>query len=329
MPTNVPPQYKEAEQRFRTARSTEEKLACLREMYALLPKHKGTEKLQADIKTRMSKLQETSDRQKKKRGFDPYHVAKGEAHQIVLAGAPNSGKSSFVAATTHATPEIADFPFTTQLPLVAMMPVLDLQFELVDTPPVPEGGMPPWFPNLIRQADAVLLLCDLSRDEGPFETQSIVDQLQAARVHLDPVTHELREDGSCSRRTLLVATKSDAAGAAQRLEDARTLLGDRFRFFVVSAARGEGLDAIGLALFEALDIMRVYTKQPGHAADHSRPYVMLRGTRVRDLAERIHKDLAATLRYARVWGPSASFDGQEVHGDHILSDGDVVEIHAT
>lgn len=329
MPTNVPPQYKEAEQRFREAQTTEQKIACLREMYALLPKHKGTEKLQADIKTRMAKLQETSDRQKKKRGYDPFHVAKGEAPQIVLVGAPNAGKSSFVAATTNATPEIADFPFTTQLPLVAMMPVLDLQFELVDTPPVPEGGMPPWFPNLVRQADAVLLLCDLSRDDGPLETQAIIDQLERARVRLDPLRHEALEDGQCSRRTLLVATKTDAPGAAGRLEDVRTLLGDRFRILPVSSDANQGLTEVGLALFEALEIMRVYTKQPGHPADRERPYVMPKGCRVRDLALRIHKDLAASLRHARLWGPSAVFDGQEVHGDHRLADGDVVEIRAS
>jgi len=328
MPTNVPPQYKEAEQRFREAETTEKKIACLREMYALLPKHKGTEKLQADLKTRISKLQEAADRQPKKRGFDPYHVSKGEAPQIVLAGAPNSGKSSFVAAVTNAAPEIGDFPFTTQLPLVAMMPVLDLQFELVDAPPIPVGGMPPWFPNLVRQADGVLLLCDLSTDEGPYDAQSIIDQLGAARVELNRETQESFDDGRAIRRTFVVATKVDAPGAAARLEDARTLLGDRFRIFPVSAEANQGLPDIGLALFEALGIMRVYTKQPGHPADRQRPYVLPKGQRVRDLAARIHKDLAASLRHARVWGPSAAFDGQEVHGDHVLEDGDVVEIHA-
>jgi ribosome-interacting GTPase 1 len=328
MPTNVPPQYREAEHRFREARSTEEKIACLKEMYAILPKHKGTEKLQADLKTRMSKLQESSERQQRKKGFDPYHVAKGEVAQIVLVGAPNAGKSSFVAATTNARPEVAEFPFTTQLPLVAMMPVMDLQFELVDTPPVPEGGMPPWFPNLVRQADAVLLLCDLSNDDGPFEAQAILDQLEAARVHLDRSRHELLDDGHCFRRTLLVATKTDAPGAAQRLDDLRTLLGDRFLVFPISATMKEGLEPVGLALFDALGILRVYTKQPGRPADHDRPYVMLKGTRIRDLALRIHKDIAASLRHARVWGPSAVFPGQEVHGDHTLLDGDIVEIHA-
>lgn len=328
MPTNVPPQYKEAEQRFRDARSTDEKIACLKEMYALLPKHKGTEKLQADIKTRIAKLQDSSEKQQKKKGFDPYHVSKSEVPQIVLAGAPNSGKSSFVAATTRAKPEIAEFPFTTTLPLVAMMPVLDLQFELVDTPPVPPGGMPPWFPNLVRQADGVLLLCDLSNDDGPFDAQSIIDQLDAVRVHLHAEQHQIREDGHFFRRTFLVATKTDAPGAAQRLEDARTLLGDRFRVFAVSAEMNEGLEAVGLALFDALSILRVYTKQPGHPADKDRPYVMPRGTRIRDLAARIHKDLASSLRHARVWGPSAAFPGQEVHGEHELLDGDVVEIHA-
>jgi ribosome-interacting GTPase 1 len=328
MPANLTPQYKDAEQRYKQAKTPEEKLACLKEMLSIMPKHKGTEKLQADLKTRIAKLEDAEERQQRRKGHDPYHVPRGEAPQIVLAGAPNVGKSSFVAATTNAHPEIGDFPFTTQLPLVAMMPVLDLQFELVDTPPVPENGMPPWFPNIVRQSSAVLLLGDLSRDEGPFEAQAILDQLERSRVHLTRSQHEMRDDGTCFRRCLLVGTKSDAPGAPERIEEYRILFGERLPVFATSAKAREGFREVGQALFDALGIIRVYTKLPGHPPDMKRPYVLPDGSRVKDLAARIHKDLVATLKHARIWGTTAAFGGQQVHGEHVLGDGDIVEIHA-
>jgi ribosome-interacting GTPase 1 len=87
-----------------------------------------------------------------------------------------------------------------------------------------------------------------------------------------------------------------------------------------------GIDELGRRTFAALDIVRVYTKQPGKSADRATPFTLPRGATVGDLAARVHKDLAASMKHARIWGPSA-FEGQVVHGDHVLAEGDVVEIH--
>jgi hypothetical protein len=94
----------------------------------------------------------------------------------------------------------------------------------------------------------------------------------------------------------------------------------------VSARSGAGLERLARCTFEAFGIMRVYTKQPGRPRDDSAPFALPLGATVGDLAERIHKDLLDTMTFARVWGASA-FDGQSVQKDHVLAEGDIVEIH--
>ena len=118
MPANLPPDYKAAERRFREAKTTEDKIAALQEMMAIIPKHKGTDKLRADLRRRLSKLKaEQAQPSKKGRKGPSYHIPKEEAPQVALIGSPNTGKSAFVTATTNATPEVANYPFTTRVPL--------------------------------------------------------------------------------------------------------------------------------------------------------------------------------------------------------------------
>src|SRR5438093_12551271 len=167
MPANLTPQYKEAEQRFRQAASHEEKLETLREMLALLPKHKGTEKIQADLRRRFAKLEEegASGKRAGPQRFDPGHVNREGAGQWVLIGSPNAGKSALVRALTHAHPDVAPYPFTTRAPLSGMMPFEDVQMQLVDTPPVAPNHTQPYLANLVHSADGVLLVLDLASDD--------------------------------------------------------------------------------------------------------------------------------------------------------------------
>src|SRR5512138_1275052 len=331
MPANLTAQYKTAEERYRHAVTYEEKLDALREMIALLPKHKGTEKLQADLRKRLSKLEDEEAHVAKSghRGPDPGHVHKEGAGQWVLVGPPNAGKSSLLGALTHAHPEIADYPFTTRAPQPGMMPFEDVQVQLVDTPAVAAGHTEPWLPNLAHNADGLLLVLDVAADDVDEAARALRELLERARV-----VPEGREPGpgasplTVKRPVLVAGNKCDEDGDGTFAALAREAVGADLPWFAVSALRGDGLDALRPALFERLRRIRVYTKEPGHKPDHGKPFVLPGGATVHALAELVHKDVAARLKFARIWGANARFDGQQVDRHHVLADRDVVELHA-
>src|SRR6266545_8358871 len=186
MPANLTAQYKAAEERYRQATEHEPKLDALREMLALLPKHKGTEKLQGDLRRRISKLEEEGAHVAKSghRGPDPGHVKKEGAGQWALVGPPNGGKSSLLAALTHAHPEIADYPFTTRVPQPGMMSFEDVQVQLVDTPAVAVGHTASWLPTLVRSADGVLVVVEVEADEPEEGWRAVAELVEHARVWL-------------------------------------------------------------------------------------------------------------------------------------------------
>jgi ribosome-interacting GTPase 1 len=330
MPANLTAQYKEAEARYRSAVGHQEKEDALREMIALLPKHKGTEKLQGDLRKRLSKLEEEDTHAHHPgRRAEIGHVAREGAGQWVLVGPPNAGKSSLLEALTHAHPEIADYPFTTRDPLPGMMAFEDVQVQLVDTPAVTASHLEAWLPALVRGADGVLVVLDLTADDLEEGLRVVLSLLERARVR--PSSRPAAPDASpltVVRPVLVLANKrdlDDADGTFAAL--AREAVGADLPFLPVSAARGDGLDRLRPLLFRELHRIRVHTKEPGHPADTGRPFVLAEGATVHDLAERVHGDVAAKLRFARLWGPGAKFEGQQVDRTHPLHDGDVVELH--
>ncbi len=330
MPANLTPQYKEAEERFRTAVTREEKLVALREMMALLPKHKGTEKLQADIRRRMAKLEEEAEQGARggARRADPGHVRREGAGQWVLIGPPNAGKSALLAALTHAHPEVAAYPYTTHVPLPGMMPFEDVQVQLVDTPAVSALHGEPYMTNLVRNADGVLLVVDPGADDVDEALAACRALLERARVW--PRARPLPPDASpllVVRPVFLVLNKADEDRDGTFAELARAAAGDELPVFRVSAEHGHGLEELRGRLFADLGRIRIYAKEPGHKPDFARPFVMDAGATVHDLARTVHKEIAEHLRFARIWG-HARFDGQQVDRDHVLSDRDVVELHA-
>jgi ribosome-interacting GTPase 1 len=350
VPANLTPQYLDAEQRFKEAATSAEKLKALRHMMAVIPKHKGTEKLRAELRRKLSRLQDEIEAERRRKGGgrpDPGHVPHEGAGQIALVGAPNSGKSSLVAALTAAHPKIANYPFTTLEPQSGMMDFEDVQVQLVDTPAVSREFMEPWLSELVRRADRVLLVVDLGSDAVLEETETVFARLGERRLRLvpplpdrdDEEPHEHAEDSGSSRdvdqiETLVAANQCDRPGASERLELAREILDvglgsplPDHALCRVSAATRDGLDVLPRVLFEALRVVRVYTKAPGHKPDHHKPFVLPHGATVLNLAETIHKDIAASLKFARLWG-SGRFDGQAVQRDYVLQDRDIVEIHS-
>ncbi len=330
MPANLTPQYKEAEQRFREATGHEEKIAALREMLAVMPRHKGTEKLYADLRRRLAKLEEESEHGGRGGAHrtDPGHVRREGAGQWALIGPPNSGKSTLLAALTHAHPEIAPYPFTTRVPLPGMMPFEDVQVQLVDTPAVTAQHGESYMVNLVRNADGVLMVLDPTADDLAAAVASLGALLERARVW--PTAVPLSADAppfAVVKPVRVALNKRDLDPDGVFAALARETLDGAWPVDAVSAAHGDGLEALRPRLFHDLGRIRIYAKEPGHKPDQVRPFVLPVGATVHDLAVAVHKDIAARLRFARLWG-HARFEGQQVDKDHELTDRDIVELHA-
>jgi ribosome-interacting GTPase 1 len=326
---NLTPQYHDAEERFKRATDHTEKLAALREMIALLPKHKGTEKMLAHLRKQLSKLEDEALAPRGGHGHrvEVGHVKREGAGQWVLLGSPNAGKSSLLAALTHAHPEVGLYPFTTRVPLPGMAAFEDVQVQLVDTPAVAEGHTEPYLPNLAHDADGVLLVVDVGADDADEAARLLHDLLARARVW--PRSRPLPADAPSflqPKPVLVLGNKSeDDDGTFAAL--AREAVGPDLPFFPVSAVTGAGLEALREVLFRELNRIRVYPKEPGKKPDFERPFVLPDGATIHDLAVHVHKEIAERLKFARIWG-HAKFDGQQVDRHHVLADKDVVELHA-
>ena len=330
MAVNLPPQYHDAEARYKKGRTAEEKLVALREMWVILPKHKASEKVQVILKTKISELTDEIEQAKsgpRKAPPGTVRIPKQGAGQIAFVGPPNAGKSQLLTKLTKATPTVAPYPFTTRDPQPGMTEFEDVRIQLVDLPPITADAYEPFITDLTRSADAAVLFLDLANDDGPAETQAVIDRLKQARRELVPVRPTGDDDPTTYFvPTLLVATKCDDEAADLRLEMARETLGDRFPWHVISAERGDGLPELREKLFKLLNVMRIYTKQPGKPADTGSPFTCPVGSTVAELAGCVHNDLEETVKSARVWG-SGAFDGQTVGRDHVLREKDVVELH--
>ncbi len=323
MPANLTPQYRAAEAKFKAARTTDEKKAALEEMLATIPKHKGTEKMQADLKRRMARLRQEEETRSTKHSHVVHVDLEGVA-QVVLLGPPNSGKSALLGALTRAEPNIADYPFTTTYPQPGMLVFEDVQIQLVDLPPVAAEHMDSWMPNVVRGADAALLVVDPTSAELPEDVEIVRQRLADVRI---PLVGDLPEDADyrdTPLATLMVVTKVDRA-RPEDVEVIRELYGDAYPVLEVSVTARTGVEALKVAIWRRLQLVRVYAKPPGKPADHHDPFVLPAGATVVDLAERVHRDLAANLGFARVWG--AKLDGQRVARDFELRDRDIVELH--
>ncbi len=319
MPANLTPEYKQAEERFRQAKTPEEKLLCLEEMLATIPKHKGTEKMQADIKTRIAKLRrELSAAKSSGKRTDWYSVEKQGAGQVVVFGAPNSGKSALINRLTGLATEVAAYPFTTTRPLAGMMPFEDIQIQLIDTPPMVQDS-PTWLFHILRTADLLCWTIDLSDDSVLETTEQIQQLLRQNRIGFN------QEDGFSVKPIIRLGTKVDDQDAPARLAVLKELLSD-LEIILVSVVTGQGLEQFKSRVFEELKIIRVYTKKPGHPPDLEDPVVLKIGATVIDAAYHLHKDFARKLAYARLWN-NYGFSGQRVERQHILRDRDIVEFH--
>jgi len=346
VPTNVTPEYKKAEEAYRKAREPKDRLDCLKQMLSTIPKHKGTEHLQADIKSRIKDLtEELAGPKKGGQRSGPALVIRPEgAAQIALLGPPNAGKSALHRRLTGSRAQSGPGPFMTQFPEPGMLAHEDIALQLVDLPSMSPDHSPPWIASTLQTSDAALLVVDLSDPGCVEQVQFILDTLAAKKVSLvarwpgqdretdgpgrdDPPGDDTDDPFRIRLPTLLLANKSDLAPDPDEVTVLEELLDIDFPALRVSAETGQGLGALAPWLFDALGVVRVYTKAPGKDPERDRPFTVRRGETVLDVARLVHKDIAETFRFARLWG-SGVFDGQQVGADHPVADGDVVELHA-
>jgi ribosome-interacting GTPase 1 len=329
MAANLTPQYLEAEAEYKKAQTPEDRLAGLKKMWSLLPKHKASEKLQAELKSKMKELREEIEHDKKspKKAGVSYKIPKQGAGQYVIAGAPNVGKSRLLTRLTRAAPEVGAYPFTTHTPTPGMMEWEDVKVQLIDTPPITADYMEGYLSSMVRTADAALLMVDLGDDDGPFAAEAVLERLAQTKTVLVGENLATEEDPTIEHvKTMLVANKIDLPGAEDRLQVVRELYGQRFPIHVIAAEHGTGLEELRQAIYKFLNVIRVYTKKPGKPADKASPFTLPTGGTVMELAALVHRDLAEQLKTAKVWGTGV-FDGQSVPRDHVLHDKDVVELH--
>jgi len=389
MPTNLPAEAKRKWAEVAATRNPSEKLRLMEEFLSLVPKHKGTAKLCAQVKKQMAVLRrEIEERKHKKagRGGPRFFIEKEGAAQVVVLGPTNVGKSSFLAALTNAKVEVSPAPYTTQEPVPGMLNFEDVQFQLVEAPALMEGAAEgkAWGLQtlaLARNADGLILMVDLT--QNPVEQLSmILGELEKTRIlvskprvrveierkyigaglriivfgklldctfkdveellksykvtdavvkiygeaTLDDVEDAIFEN-TTYKPAIIVANKIDVENAEANLKLLEEHVGGQLPVIAVSCKTGKGLEKVGELLFQALDLIRVYTKEPSEREPSPKPIVLKRGSTVHDLAINIHSDFSENFAYAKVWAKRLVFSPQKVGATFILEDGDVVEIH--
>lgn len=244
----------------------------------------------------------------------------------MVIGPPNAGKSSLVANLTNASPEVADFPHTTWNPTPGMAPYENIQFQLVDTPPITKEHVDPWMADLLRRADIIMILLDIQASI----LQSFEDTLFIlAQMRIFPEGVPIPEDLAKRpfiKKILVAVNKMDSLKEEEDYETFIELAEMKLPCLGISVRAGRNLKNFLEKVYELSEIVRVYTKAPGKEPNRKAPFVLHKGGTLEDLAGKVHKDFVEKLKFARIWGKNV-YDGQMVQRDYVLQDGDVVEIH--
>jgi len=324
MPANLPPQYFEAEKTYRLAKTAAEKIVALEEMLAIMPKHKGTDHLRAELRRRIAKLTQASDKrsatQRASMGID-----KEGAAQVVVIGLPNADNSQIVSSITNASPTVAEYPFTTQSATPGMMVFENIQIQLIDTPPLVAQPIEWWLRHILVRADALLVVVDLN-DAPLTQMEDITAQLRETRIGLGKRWSEEANTILYQKKALIIGNKIDLDNTSDNHLTLKTKYKEQLPVVAISAKEGIGLEQLKHEIYQVLDIIRVYTKAPSQKPDFNDPIILEKGSRLEDAAESVHKDFRAKLKYSRLWG-SGKHDGIMAKRDHILQDGDVIELH--
>jgi ribosome-interacting GTPase 1 len=319
MPANLPQIYHKIEGRLKFAATSEEKIYILKEMLAVMPKHKGTDGLRAELNSKIAKLKKEAKKKPLARRLDMNYVPKMGIAQVVLMGAPNSGKSTVLSKLTNAEPEVASYPFTTQKPDVGMVEFENVQIQLVDTPPLYENFHPPWLFALGRSSDVIIGLVDGSKANPLKELDSLLSRLEQGLIFLESKDY-YTGDELMKKNGFIIISRSDD----KDLEPLRKKFGGRLNF--LSFERDSDIEALKKKIYNSLNLIRIYTKPPGKEADFTEPVVLRKGATVLDAAYEIHKDFADKMKYTKLW--RGDKNPRQVGPEEVLMEGDVVEFHS-
>jgi ribosome-interacting GTPase 1 len=326
MPTNLPPEYYKVEERYRAAESDSEKAAYLEEMLSTIPKHKGTDKLRADLRRKLSKLKAAAQAKKKVgKHVSAFTIEREGAGQVVVIGYANVGKSALVAALTNAEPEVAEFPFTTWTPSPGMMLIDNIQVQLIDTPPLNRDFIEPELMDMIRRSDIILLLVDIQA-EAITQLERSLALLETHRIVPAHLIEKYPDDQRLTFIPMLVlVNKTDDESLDEDYEVFKELFGEEWPMLSISVRTLRNIDGLKKFVYDSLGIIRVFSKAPGKEPDLTSPFVLEKGETVEDFARKIHQDFYENLKAARIWG-SGVYDGQMVGRDHVLQEGDIIEL---
>jgi len=327
MPANLTPQYFAAEKQYKAAKTPQEKIAALEEMLAVMPKHKGTEHLQGDIKARIAKLKKQPFRKGPTAKKSIFDIDREGAGQIVLIGPPNTGKSQLIKALTNCNPVIAPYPFSTRKPVVGMMKYKNIQIQLIDIPPLSADYIDPWVPNLLRNTDLFILVIDISSGD-PFQqiekTREILNDYKIKVVGKESPDEYV--SGVVPKKVIIACNKSDIMEDKENYAMLSELYEEQFPLILISSENDHNLENLMSMVFNELEIIRVYTKAPGKQPDFNSPWIFGKDTSVIEVARSIHKEFEDKFKFAKIWG-SSKFEGQKVQRDFLLEDEDIIEIH--
>ncbi len=319
MPANLPQIYHKIEGRLKFAATPEEKISILKEMLAVMPKHKGTDGLRAELNSKIAKLKKEAKKKPQARRLDMNYVPKMGIAQVVLMGAPNSGKSTVLSKLTNAEPEVASYPFTTQKPDVGMIEFENVQIQLVDTPPLYENFHPPWLLALGRISDVIIGLIDGSKANPAKELDSLLSRLEQGLIFLESKDYYTGDELMKKNGFIIISRSGD-----RDLELFDKKYGERLNF--LSFDLNSDLEALKKNIYNSLNLIRIYTKPPGKEADFTEPVVLREGATVLDAAYHIHKDFADRMKYTKLW--RGDKNPRQVGPEEVLMEGDVVEFHS-
>src|SRR3989344_5672502 len=300
MPINASYEYYNAEKVYLEAKTLPEKILALEELIRVSPKHKSSENLLKELRTRLRKLKEKQEKSKKigkptKKGIRKEHF------QCVLLGLPNSGKSSLLAKLTNARPKISPYSFTTSYPEIGTMDYQGVKAQIIDLPSIGSESLDQ---GMINTADCLLIVIENLSD------------LQKTSTYL------AKANGS----KIIILNKSDILSNEEKRKLEATLKSKKLPGILVSTVTNQNIEQLKELIFKQMHVIRIYTKEPGKPSTKE-PIVMSENSTVRNVAESILKGFSSKIKETKITGPSSKFPNQIVSLSHICKDLDIIEFH--